>query len=66
MKLLKEKYKTYDGAHKRTGFENSLARFEFERGDKARHYKYRTEAHDGAWRVVRYTPEELTDEARGN
>lgn len=40
MKLLKEVYKTYDGARKRAAFENALARSEFERGYKAKHYRY--------------------------
>lgn len=40
MKLLKEIYKTYEGARKRAAFENSLARSEFERGYKAKHYRY--------------------------
>jgi hypothetical protein len=64
MKLLKEKYKTYDGAIKRCGFENSIARFEYERGYKARHYHYtviqeakKTLADcckDDIWRVARH------------
>jgi hypothetical protein len=40
MKLLKEKYKTYDGALKRAAFENAMAPGEFKRGDKARVYRY--------------------------
>ena len=39
-KLLKERYKTYEGARKRAAFENDLARGEFERGDKAKHSHY--------------------------
>jgi hypothetical protein len=39
-RFLKEKYKTYEGARKRAAFENGLARGEYERGDKARHYHY--------------------------
>jgi hypothetical protein len=38
VKLLREKYKTYEGARKRTAFENGLAKGEFQRGDKAKHY----------------------------
>jgi hypothetical protein len=53
MKLLKEKYKTWDGAHKRCAFENGLAKSEFERGYKAKHYKYSMIEQDGAWRVAR-------------
>jgi hypothetical protein len=54
MKLLKEIYKTYEGARKRAGFENGLARFEFERGYKAKHYQYRVVAQsDGTFRVER-------------
>lgn len=57
MKMLKEKYKTYDGARQRRDFENSLARGEFERGFKAKHYRYSIVTHDGLWRVVRLNPE---------
>lgn len=39
-RFLKEKYKTYEGARKRAAFENGVARSEFERGIKARHYHY--------------------------
>jgi hypothetical protein len=39
-KLLKEIYKSYEGARKRAAFENSLARFEFEHGHKAKLYHY--------------------------
>jgi hypothetical protein len=59
-KLLKERYKTYEGARKRAAFENGLARGEFERGDKAKHYHYSIvesstgERSDGySWRVER-------------
>jgi len=40
MKLLREVYKTYEGARKRAGFENGVAKSEFERGYKARVYHY--------------------------
>lgn len=54
MKLLKEVYKTYDGARKRAGFENSLARSEFERGFKVKHYRYAVIVDEnGAFRVQR-------------
>lgn len=50
-KLLKEKYKTHEGASKRCAFENSLAKGEFERGDKAKHYRYTIVQEAGIWRV---------------
>jgi hypothetical protein len=54
MKLLKEKYKTYEGARKRAAFENGLARFEYERGYKARFYHYTIVAGDNNdYRVAR-------------
>ena len=53
MKLLKETYKTYEGARKRAAFENSLARGEFERGYKAKHYRYSIVADGDGWRVAR-------------
>jgi hypothetical protein len=53
MKLLSQRYKTYDGASKRAGFENGLARFEYERGYKARLYHYSIVLEDGAYRVKR-------------
>jgi len=40
-KLLKETYKTYEGARKRAAFENGIALGEYKRGDKARLYHYR-------------------------
>ena len=55
-KLLKEKYKTAEGAYKRARFENGLARGEFLRGDKARIYHYRAipdDYHPGIYRVER-------------
>lgn len=52
-KLLKEVYKTCEGARKRAAFENSLARHEFERGYKAKHYRYSTVQEGSAFRVRR-------------
>ena len=40
MRLLREKYRTWEGAHKRARFENALAAGEYARGDKARLYRY--------------------------
>jgi hypothetical protein len=61
MKLLREKYKTIEGAMKRRGFENGVAKSEFERGYKAKLYRYTviTERdHTGAeiFRVARFVP----------
>lgn len=53
MKLLKEIYKTYDGAHKRAAFENGVARSEYERGYKAKHYRYLVVQENDVWRVAR-------------
>jgi hypothetical protein len=58
MKLIAQKYKTYEGARKRAVFENSAAPGEFKRDDKARLYCYRVVAdpNDGnVWRVGRVT-----------
>ena len=57
MKLLKEVYKTYEGARKRAASENALAPGEYKRGDKAHLYYYSVIA-DGrtepsTWRVQR-------------
>jgi len=53
-KLLKECYKTRAGAEKRCRFENAVAKGEFERGDKARHYRYSIVTdREGLWRVQR-------------
>jgi len=52
-KLLKEIYKTYEGARKRTAFENNLARHEYERGYKAKHYHYDVITENETWRVQR-------------
>ena len=40
MKLLKQVYKTYEGARKAAAFENGVAPSEFARGDKAKLYRY--------------------------
>ena len=53
MKLLKEKYKTYDGADKRRRFENGLAKSEFKMGYKAKHYHYTVVPDGDGWRVCR-------------
>ena len=53
MKLLKEVYKTYEGARKRAAFENSLARSEFERGYKTKHYRYSIVQEGDSYRVQR-------------
>lgn len=53
MKLLREKYKTWEGALKRCRFENSLAPHEFSRGYKARLYVYRVVQENGAYRIAR-------------
>lgn len=52
-KVLKEKYKTWDGARKRALFENGLAKYEFEQGYKAKLYRYLTVEQGGNWRVSR-------------
>lgn len=57
-KLLKEVYKTYEGACRRVAFENGLAKGEFERGNKARHYRYSIVEQYGAYRVQRLTRED--------
>jgi hypothetical protein len=55
-KLLREKYKTYEGARKRCGFENGVAISEFKNGYKARLYHYRVVADPAGegWRVERF------------
>jgi len=57
-KLLREKYKTLEGARKRAAFENSLAPSEFARGYKARLYRYVTvvDPSGEGWRVERQNP----------
>ncbi len=53
-KLLKEEYKTYDGAHKRARFENGVAPSEYKHGIKARLYHYTViPQENGTWRVQR-------------
>jgi hypothetical protein len=56
VKLLKETYKTYEGARKRAAFENALAKGEYEKGYKAKHYRYgMMQQSDGTYRVYRDT-----------
>ncbi len=57
MKLLREVYKTYEGARKRAGFENGVAASEYRNGYKARLYRYAVIVQDGAWRVQRVSRE---------
>ena len=61
MKLLREKYKTWEGANKRCRFENGVAESEFRNGYKAKLYHYtvvEADSHDCAqgnsWRVARH------------
>ncbi len=61
-KLLKETYKTYEGARKRAAFENGLAFSEFRAGFKARHYSYRIIADGDCFRVQRYNKGEQHEE----
>jgi hypothetical protein len=53
MKLLKEVYKTYEGARKRAGFENGIAKSEYEKGYKAKHYHYSVVPEGNGFRVQR-------------
>ncbi len=54
VKLLKETYKTHDGASKRCRFENAIAKSEYDRGYKSNRYYYAVCADsNGAWRVSR-------------
>jgi hypothetical protein len=54
VKLLKEIYKTFQGARKRCAFEDAMAKSEFERGDKARLYIHTiAKGDDETWRVTR-------------
>jgi len=53
MKLLKETYKTREGAAKRARFENSLAPFEHRQGYKAKLYRYTVVQLGVMWRVQR-------------
>lgn len=54
MRLLPQKYKTFEGAAKRAAFERAMAPSEFRNGYKARLYCYRVVEHDGAYRVERF------------
>jgi len=54
MRLLKEKYKTWEGAHKRARFENGVAPSEFKNGYKARLYRYSVIEQDSVYRVARF------------
>jgi hypothetical protein len=56
IKLLKEVYKTSEGARKRCGFENGVARGEFEKGYKAKLYFYTVVSEGDHWRVARNLP----------
>ena len=53
MKLLKEKYKTYEGARKRAAFENGVALSEYKHGTMRHVYRYSVIAEDNLWRVRR-------------
>jgi hypothetical protein len=54
MKLLREVYKTFEGARKRAAFENAIAKSEYERGYKARFYRYTVvEGGGNIYRVAR-------------
>jgi len=54
-KLLRERYRTLQGAAKRAAFENAVAPGEYARGEKARVYSYRViQDQAGAWRVERH------------
>lgn len=64
MKLLKEVYKTYEGARKRAAFENGLATFEYKQAYKARHYHYSTVVDGDSWRVQRQKISAATGELR--
>jgi hypothetical protein len=52
MKLLREKYKTPEGAYKRARFENGIADGEYRRGEKRRIYRYSMIEKDGLYRVA--------------
>lgn len=56
VKLLRERYKTWDGANKRCGFENAMAKGEYERGDKAKFYRYTIVKEGEDYRVARCLP----------
>jgi hypothetical protein len=57
IKLLKEHYKTYDGAQKRCGFENGVAKSEYANGIKAHRYHYTIVQENEVWRVARCLPD---------
>jgi hypothetical protein len=61
-RLLREKYLTSEGAHKRAGFERAVAPGEYARGEKARLYSYRVVFHENCYRVERFLP----NPAKGN
>jgi hypothetical protein len=65
MRLLKEIYKTYEGARKRAAFENGLARSEYERGYKAKRYQYSILEENGAYRVQRGISNNPTESTKG-
>ena len=54
MKILKEKYKTLEGANKRARLENALAPGEYSRGDKAKLYRYSVLEYEEHYRVARF------------
>jgi len=56
MPMLRQKYKTYEGARRRAAFENMVAPGEFQRGQRARLYTYAVVQIDGMWRVERRLP----------
>jgi len=51
--ILREKYKTLEGALKRAAFENAVAPGEYARGEKAKLYTYRAVKAGELWRVER-------------
>lgn len=54
IKLLKEIYKTHEGARRRAEFENSIAASDFNHGRTAKHYRYNIVTDDNVtWRVAR-------------
>lgn len=60
-KLLREHYKTYDGASKRARSENGLAPGDFSHGRTPHRYHFRVVGTEGDYRVERYLPEFGTD-----
>ncbi len=59
-KLLKEVYTTYEGARKRAAFENGVAKGEFERGGKAKHYHYSIMSFENYYKVAREPHEDVS------